>query len=659
MTSEAVRASPPDRFLLGPHRLAARDFDALASGGADVAVLRQLRASEHSQRLLLLRTLLDTVRGRLDAFGPLPTADQAWDLLVQTERSDAAQVAAVLDYPATGLWAALTLRRLRGRRFDDSPLWVEVGHLHAIAAAAAIRAGLSFRTLLPVRRGIVVLPTLGHARLPGLGPWETAELVVGDRPPRLVTAQHEVFCADDARDAAWLPLSTITVEPDGSRLRAVVDDMDPYRHVVHSAMPVPLQDGERERWRTVFAGAWRILARDHPDQAVEVTELLRSVVPTAAAPRFLAGSASSGDAFGSALLSVPDGDIQLAATLVHEMQHAKLGALLHLVDLYTPGDGARFYTPWRDDPRPVGGVLQGIYAFLGVTRFWRRQRVVSAGNRAAAAHFEFALWREGVRRATDVVLDRPELTALGHRFLANLSTVLAGWLTEPVPGAVLRLAQAVHDDHRSGWRLHHLRPRDEAVADLAEAWTDGRRPPADALHAAPSLSADPKVAGLAARAVLVRHLLHDGRPPRTWPPSSADLGRQVRGAIPADLAWLAGDAPAATAGFEQTLDRAPADPHAWTGLGLAARDSSDDSAALALVERPELVRAVHRVLSAGGRVDPPARLELARWLGRDLRVRSSAREGLAQLDRSQGHRVDVAVRPNPAGGVAGGWVIDS
>ncbi len=629
MTSEAVRSSSLDRFLLGSHRLAARDFDAIASGGAGVAVLRQLRASEHSQRLLLLRTLLDAVRGRLDAFGPLPAADQAWELLIQAESSDASQVAAVLDYPATGLWAALTLRRLRARRFDDTPLWVEVGHLHAIAAAAAIRAGISFRTLLPVRRGIVVLPTLGHARLPGLGPWETAQLVVGDGPPRIVTGRHEVRCAGGPGDGgSWSPMPTLTVEHDGVRLRAAVDDIDPYRNAVHLALPVPLRGGELGRWQLLFEGAWQILVRDHPDQATEVAELLRSVVPIAAVPRFLSASASSGEAFGSALLSVPDGDIHLAATLVHEMQHAKLGALLHLVDLYTPGDGERFYTPWRDDPRPLGGVLQGIYAFFGVTRFWRRQRAVSAGNRAAAAHFEFALWRAGVRRAMDTIMDRPELTALGHRFLFNLSTVLAGWLAEPVPGAVLRMAHAVHDDHRSGWRLHHLRPQDEAVADLAEAWAAGRRPPSDALHAAPSLSAGPRVAGLEARAVLVRHLLHDGRSPRAWPPGSADLARQVRRAIPADLAWLAGDTPAATAGFEQALELAPDDPHAWSGLGLAARDSSDDSAALALVERPELVRALHRALRTAELADPPGRLELARWIGRDLQVRRSRWECL-------------------------------
>jgi hypothetical protein len=39
-----------------------------------------------------------------------------------------------------------------------------------------------------------------------------------------------------------------------------------------------------------------------------------------------------------------------------------------------PDDGHRYYVPWRDDPRPISGLLQGAYAYLGVTGFWRTRR---------------------------------------------------------------------------------------------------------------------------------------------------------------------------------------------------------------------------------------------------------------------------------------------
>ena len=72
--------------------------------------------------------------------------------------------------------------------------------------------------------------------------------------------------------------------------------------------------------------------------------------------------------------------VELAVTLVHEFQHIKLGGLLHLAPLHDREPTRRLYAPWRDDPRPLGGLLQGVYAFTGVTDFWRAVR----GSRPAA-----------------------------------------------------------------------------------------------------------------------------------------------------------------------------------------------------------------------------------------------------------------------------------
>jgi HEXXH motif-containing protein len=38
-----------------------------------------------------------------------------------------------------------------------------------------------------------------------------------------------------------------------------------------------------------------------------------------------------------------------------------------------PESGRRCYAPWREDLRPISGFLQGTYAFLGVSGFWRRR----------------------------------------------------------------------------------------------------------------------------------------------------------------------------------------------------------------------------------------------------------------------------------------------
>ncbi|HJP78061.1 MAG TPA: HEXXH motif-containing putative peptide modification protein [Pseudonocardiaceae bacterium] len=38
---------------------------------------------------------------------------------------------------------------------------------------------------------------------------------------------------------------------------------------------------------------------------------------------------------------------------------------MHLTELYEPDPRERIYVPWREDPRPFSGALQGVYAFSG------------------------------------------------------------------------------------------------------------------------------------------------------------------------------------------------------------------------------------------------------------------------------------------------------
>ncbi|GAA3300168.1 hypothetical protein GCM10020295_40210 [Streptomyces cinereospinus] len=102
---------------------------------------------------------------------------------------------------------------------------------------------------------------------------------------------------------------------------------------------------------------------------------------------------------------------------MHEFQHIKLGALINLGPLTEPPPDPGppeelFYAPWRDDPRPLEGLLQGIYAFFGVARFWRAHRRTADAAYVPLAHFEFALWRAQV---WSVLTE-----AHGHRLLTPL-----------------------------------------------------------------------------------------------------------------------------------------------------------------------------------------------------------------------------------------------
>jgi HEXXH motif-containing protein len=488
----------------------------------------------------------------------------------------------LLGYPAVGVWAAHTLRRLRGTAEDDTPLWTDTGHLHAIAAAAAVLAGLEFRTDIPVRHGWAVLPALGAMRVPGEAAWDVAEVSASAGCVRV--AGRRLGGPD------WYALTELRA--DGCTL--LLDDVDPYRDLRKPTAAEPLD--RAAGWQELFGGAWEILRGTGTEEARALADGLVSLVPRPRTERFRPHSASSGDAFGAALASVPDDAEQFASTLVHEFQHNKLSAFMHLFTLYDDRDARLRYAPWRDDPRPLGGLLQGVYAFFGVTAFWRRRAHV-------LGQFEFALWRRQTAHALRAISSSDGLTDLGRRLVAELTRRIEPWLDEPIDDRARAAADLAVLDHRATWRAYHLRPDPLVVRAHATAWTHGSRLPA--LQHEPALTPGSPARGFDTRAVLLRWLLAD---PAGFGTLRDDPGAVVGGALPEDVSLVAGHTAEARRAFHARIVRSDGDPEAWVGLGLAAR-AEGDRAGEGLLACPELAMALHTELN--GQADP---LELGRAL---------------------------------------------
>lgn len=505
-----------------------------------------------------------------------------WKLLSRAWAASKEAVEGLLAYPAVGVWAAHTLRRLRGTAQDDAPLWADTGHLHAIAAAAAIRVGLEFRTEVPVRHGWVVLPALGAMRVPGRADWDVAEVSASAGSVRI--AGRRLGGPD------WHALTELRA--DGCTL--LLDDTDPYRDLRTPARVEPIDSAAE--WQELFAPAWDILRRTDTEVARALAGGLVSVVPRPRAERFRPHSASSGDAFGCALASAPDDAEQFASTLVHEFQHNKLSAFMHLFTLYDDQGARLHYAPWRDDPRPLGGLLQGVYAFFGVTAFWRRR-----GH--ALGQFEFALWRSQTAYALRAIGSADGLNDLGRRLVAELTRRIEPWLDEPVDARARAAAALAVADHRATWRAHHLRPAPGTVRAHAAAWAGGG--PLPGTPDEPAATPGSPARGIDTRAVLLRWLLAD---PAGFEALRDDPGAVVVGARPEDVALVEGRTAEALGAFRARIGRGDGDPETWVGLGLAAR-AAGDPAGEGLLARPELAMALHTELN--GQADP---LELGRAL---------------------------------------------
>lgn len=570
-----------------PFRMPERLFAELAEGGGSAEALAFLERAERARRLLLLRTLLD----RLDGLStPLTPAAEAWRVVKDASRIAPAAVDRLLLAPATGGWLAHMLRRVHGTA-SGPPLWVEAGHLCALAVTASLHAGTEARLRVALTDGALPLPGLGQARLPEPAPGRTVGVATTRRGVLTLTGpgRHagpaSLTCrpataplrsrrtapvpvpghegAPGAGPDVWHPLRTLTHIGEGGVTAIPLDDLDPYRDLDDPIPPARLDPDEAEEWQRLFDEAVGILAAPGgPGPGRVDPAAIRAVVPFGRtgvlppAPPAVLLSGSSGDSYGAMVIARPGSALALAETLVHEFQHSKLAALLHLFPLLDDDREERYYAPWRADPRHLTGLLHGAYAFTGVAGFWRdrladkehrgERREEHRGERREEAAYHFALRRLQSRLVVRSLLTSGRLTAQGRALVSGLARTLDGWLREPVPEPALTRARTAALLHRTEWRLRNVAP--------------------DSARDVPCFRPD-------------RTLWPDDRtqafavPPRT--PRTADEH------------LAAGDPAAALAGYTEALAGDPADPHTLAGWIVARAALEPGPATRRMLARPE------------------------------------------------------------------------
>jgi HEXXH motif-containing protein len=446
-------------------------FRALSSGGGDPGSVEFLWRTQSSRRLLLVGQLFNAVERDPSLLGDLPPITAVREVLDAAQAASPAAFKALLLHPQVGGWAAYTLRRLRGGAgaSGTAPEWVEFGGMHVLGIVAAMRAGVPWRTRIPHRDGKVMLFGLGMALFPGLSADGLVDAETSDGRLTL-TAEGVRVSIDSHGDSPdtgrWWGLRTMTAG--GSPPFSVaIDDLDPFRDLADPVPPQRLSDAEVAAWRALLTDAWSLLCRHHAASAAAIAPGVVSLVPLPPGDGRETRSASSGEAFGSVMLSQPPDAVTLAVSLVHEFQHIKLGGLMHLMQLTREHCGGKYYAPWRDDPRPIAGLLQGVYAFFGIAAFWRRQREVVTDVEARLADFEYAYARTQTCEALRIIKACDALTELGHEFVNGLVEQTESWKNgDKLDPEAEDAARLVTDHHRTGWRVRHQRPSAHEVDTL-------------------------------------------------------------------------------------------------------------------------------------------------------------------------------------------------
>lgn len=550
--------------------------------GGDAEEVALLRAGQHSKRLVQLRAILDLVDRTAQDAGRRAGFRDSFRALATVQRAAPAVVADLLSGPQVGAWAAHCLRALTGpptatptatptETPTETPLWTHLAHLGAITVAAASRSGVDVEVRVPVRAGAVTLPTLGRAVLDRPEPWASAACRPGD--PVLV---------DGAPPLRWEPVRRLG--------QVLLDDVDPYWRCFGLPAGARRADAEVERWQRRLAAAWDILAERHPDRTASLAAAVRCLVPVERADRFGGVSASSADAPGAVALTEPATPERLAATLVHEAQHYRLGAAHDLVPLFGPTPES-LCSPWRSDPRPLAGLLHGTYAFLGVAQFWSREW----RHHGAGAELLYARTVRQLRAGHAVLTDAADLTPTGAALVAQLGVAIEALPEAGLTEDVRRLADDLVAHHRALWRLRNLEPDPAAVTAFAQHWASG----------AP-LTAPADVSG---RVVTPASPGGDSplfRLATTWLTEPAKVAaaareperfaRLVPGAEAADLPLLAGDHEAVRRRRLTDIAGGDTREETWASLAVAHGRLAGHGSPLAVA--PELVRAALPAVTA-------------------------------------------------------------
>jgi len=586
--------------LISTHSLPPDAFMALAGGVGDAGVVRHLREAQLSKHLMLLHVVAEAANG-VDPPSEATAAFRAgYRLLAELQAADPGAVAGVLGLPHIGSWAHDCLARLD----QESP--PDFGYLAWAAAAAAVRLSVRFELNVPVRDGRVLLPGLGSLQVASHCAWIRLR---GDGESLSVGGEFEVPCAalvPDDGSAAHLPhwrgTSVVRAVANGQTWEVLLETADRYLDRFTLPMLTSMTADELTSWRHRIQSAWEVLVRHHGWAAGPVAEGVPVLVPLV--PRSNLDSATSPAAFGAIATSYPPSAVVMAETLVHEFQHLKLCGLMDMLPLIKPC-GQKSYAPWREDPRPVGGILQGVYAFAGVARFWDAQRHVETGPDAILrANVLYERWRSTIELATSTLLEAGFLTPAGFRFVTMLREHGRSQECTAVPAEAREIAREVALDNWLTWQLRHTALDGAGVARLAAAYQRGEPPGGQSLPEARIEDDTRKVESVTRSRLLAMRYQEPRQYQRSCAAGLADLD-------PADGLLICGDASAAATAYRSEI-AAESRPEAWIGLALAIHRLPAMSSRPVFAARLPLLFELHACL-AGQEIngDP---LQLAAWL---------------------------------------------
>ena len=215
------------------------------------------------------------------------------------------------------------------------------------------------------------------------------------------------------------------------------------------------------------------LAKYNPALVDEIGLLTASITPmdtTMVDAEMCSGTSSA--IFGGCFLALTNEPLYLAEMLLHEFCHNKLRLFEEVFPLLRPEsiNNVQYYSPWRDEPRPLEGIQHGLFVFGSIAFFWlsiwndigatQRERTLAQRRVATLLHQLKYASAEFCRHAHVTDYGRVFVDEIGD-WIVHLEEEIAGWdLRQVLPFfsgvladrslKMIPLVEALFQ-HRSNW----------------------------------------------------------------------------------------------------------------------------------------------------------------------------------------------------------------
>lgn len=170
---------------------------------------------------------------------------------------------------------------------------------------------------------------------------------------------------------------------------------------------------------TALAEAWQLIEAAWPAAGRELRHYTRLIVPFASRSYSTFAEAEFlGAVFMGQCRHQFTDVLYTAEHLLHEHSHLRLHLIMEQEQIFEATDSRLLESPWRRDPRPAIGIVQGVFVFARVARFLRRAYQLLGDQRyAERRQHVVADVRAGL--ATLASAENVTITALGHALFAQ------------------------------------------------------------------------------------------------------------------------------------------------------------------------------------------------------------------------------------------------